>query len=202
VKPCITRRRKDAPRNGTKPDFTCLAVAETSEVEPVNGTQIGAIVGAINGLGWSSACAAALASKFRPAVVLVSVMITALEVWLITHVQSSMNAIVFDGQLYGWVVLFEIISIVASILVLKRLHRADLIPSAIGLVVAVHFVGLWAAIHARVYVGLSLALTATAMVSLLIPEAASETVPRGRLVFLGSANALALWVSAMLPLLR
>lgn len=168
----------------------------------MNGSEIGAIVGIINGLGWSFACAAALASTFRRAAILVSVMISAVEVWLITHVRSSTTSIVFDGQLYGWVVLLEIISIAASILVLKRLHCAGLIPSTIGLVVAVHFVGLWAATHAGVYLGLSLALGTTALVSLLIPQSAPETVRGTRLVFLGSANALALWVSAMLPLLR
>jgi hypothetical protein len=169
----------------------------------VNGSEVGAVVGSINGLGWSFACMAGIARKLRGAIFLFSVITTMLEVWLISRAHSRTYTAAFDGQLYARVVLFEIISIIGIVLILRRAHRADSIPSAVSLIVALHFIGLWAATHAKVFLGLSGAMTLTALASLFIPASASGTlVVRGRLAFLGAVNAVALWVAALLPLLN
>lgn len=97
----------------------------------------------------------------------------------------------FDGRWYLGAVVAEVVAIGLAQSWLVRHHRENLLFPTVGIIVGVHFLGLWRAMGLRRFVALAGGLVALNLAALLLP------LPQpGRLMLSGFGSALALLVTA------
>lgn len=103
---------------------------------------------------------------------------------------------IFRRKMYVLSVLAEVAALYAVALLLPRFGlRSYLIP-AIGIVVGLHFIGLWkAASHVR-FLWIAGCMTAVSLVSMMLPAAPLLVAANLRDAVCGYGNAVALWVFA------
>lgn len=75
----------------------------------------------------------------------------------------------FDGRWFAGAVIFEIAAIAAVQLWLAQHHHADLLLPAVGIIVGLHFIGVWRAIRLDRFVWLATALVLINLAALLAP---------------------------------
>ena len=96
----------------------------------------------------------------------------------------------FDWRWYVAAVVAEVVAIGFAQRWLLLNHRDDLLPPVAGIIVGLHFLGLWRAMQMRRFVGLAAALVAINAAALLAPSQPD------RLMLSGFGSAAALLVTA------
>ena len=99
----------------------------------------------------------------------------------------------FDRRWYIAAVIAEVVAIGFVQAWLARHGRNDLLLPSVGVIVGLHFIGLWRAIGLKRFLGLSAALVAINLVALLAPLA-----PDARSMVSGYGSAAALLMTAAL----
>jgi hypothetical protein len=95
------------------------------------------------------------------------------------------------GRLIGLWTAFEGVAIPVSIVVLQNTGGADAIPSAVAIIVGIHFLGIGRGLSRRAYLALGAGLILAGLLGLLLPA------PQ-RLTAVGAVSACLLWGTALL----
>jgi len=127
--------------------------------------------------------------------ILASVLVTAGLVIALFFQHATTQAGIFRLPVYNAAVAFEICAITIAIWFLRKRGRIDLIPPVIGLIVGLHFVGLWKATDLFSFVWTALAMCVVSAYALFSPPFGTMAGERRR-VIAGFGCALVLWISA------
>jgi hypothetical protein len=148
---------------------------------------IGATVGLLFGGLWCVLGAQALADPWRMAAMVLGGAVTlalAVRVWLAPAIAGSGTGM-FRQRAYLVAVLLE----VAAIALANRVLPHDCLVPAVGVIVGLHFIGLWKATGAARFLSISAAMCMVSAASALLPVGPREAV-------CGFGNALVLWAFA------
>jgi hypothetical protein len=115
---------------------------------------------------------------------------------LVLHPPTAPQSGTFRGDIYGIAVTAEFIAIILAVVALKWLHRKDLVYPVIGLIVGLHFIGMWKATDLKSFLALALGMSVISIVALFLPDMGRNGFsPRRTTVGLGCAAMLWAWVS-------
>jgi hypothetical protein len=151
------------------------------------------LIGLIFGGFW--ALIAALALPHRPLGIAADILITIgflLRVWRSSDL--PVQKAFFNARAYLISVTCEVVAICIASVALPHYNLTEFLYSAIGLIVGLHFIGLWQASGSRSFLKISAGMCLVSVLSLLIPF--SWKMYSIRYAFLGAANALILWLGA------
>jgi hypothetical protein len=162
--------------------------------EPVNGEQIGTIVGIVFGCAWGIAAGSAFSAGWRTPAIAASLAISAVLIARTLRLPQTPDGS-FNGRIYGIAVSFEMVVILVATIFLNRTGNQTLIPPVVTIVVGLHFTGLWRASDRAVFLWLAAALCAVGCVAAALPE------PR-RLPATALGSAVALWSAAAATLFK
>jgi hypothetical protein len=166
----------------------------------MSGADTGILVGVVIGGIWGAAGANGLPNRWRATGVALSLAITAgliAAMFLVPRHGPATGT--FRGGVYGVAVALEIVAILTAAAVLQRKRRRDLIAPAVGLIVGLHFLGLWAATGLIRFAWLALAMSGLCACALLIPTRGNGYA--ARLAISGIGCALVLWLAGAISLL-
>ncbi len=113
------------------------------------------------------------------------------RLWFRASMGGEGNSL-FRRRAYLLAVIFEVGAIMLASSLMPRLGLGDYFLCAVGVVVGLHFIGLWRANGEVRFVHIALAMCMVSIVATLLPLA-------GRDALLGFGNALVLWIGAGLP---
>jgi hypothetical protein len=102
----------------------------------------------------------------------------------------------FRRQAYVVAVILEVAAIVAASAVLPRLGLKPYLMNAVGVIVGLHFLGLWKASGATRFVWIAAAMVTASLASILLPQ--QSAVANASAALLGIGNAMVLWIGANL----
>lgn len=167
----------------------------------MNSATIGSIVGIAFGCAWGVAGSTALPRQYQLSGVIMSITISILLiVGLLIHPGTHQQGR-FDGRLYGFAVVFEVLAIAGTVFGLHRLNLQAFLMPAIGFIVGLHFIGLWRATELRVFLWIAVGMCGICVIALFLPgRIASDADVRNAVTGFGSA--LVLWTAASLTLFR
>ena len=159
---------------------------------------VGATLGLCFAGLWSVLGALALQNGLRGAAMAAGLVISAyliLRLWR-SRAQANEGTAMFRRRAYAVAVVLEIAALYAVALLLPRYGlRAWMIP-AVGVVVGLHFIGLWKASgHAR-FLWIAGCMTAVSVLSLALPPTPLLFAANARDAVCGYGNALVLWLFA------
>jgi hypothetical protein len=163
----------------------------------MNAPVIGAVVGVTFGSAWGIAGAMGLKRRWRLWAVALSVGISATLVAALSISESKAQAGTFRGNVYGFAATFEVVAIVAAVPLLRRHGRSDLLMPVIGLIVGLHFLGLWQATDLVRFVWVALAMCFLCGLAAFIPV---NEHANARWVLAGFGSALVLWAAGVATL--
>jgi len=95
----------------------------------------------------------------------------------------------FRRRTYYVAVAFEVAAIVAANLLLPRLGLQAYALQALGVIIGLHFIGLWKASGMARFLGIAAAMTAVSLAACMLPAPLRDMVT-------GFGNALVLWLGA------
>lgn len=167
----------------------------------MGGLTIGALIGAVFGCVWGIAGSSGLPVRQGPWGRLLSVAIfVALMVVLIKRPPPlAAQPAPFRAGIYGLGVCAEVVAIVAVVWYARRYGRKDILLPAIGCIVGLHFIAMWIATGAFIFVWTAIAMCLVSLIALAWP---GRTMGDGALmdirrVFAGWGCAVVLWVTAV-----
>lgn len=103
----------------------------------------------------------------------------------------------FRRRAYIIAVVLEVVAIAAASYLLRSHGLQDYFIPAVGVIVGLHFIGLWKATGTRRFLGIAAAMCVVSVVSMLLPHAGGGLDVRDAVC--GFGNALVLWSGAMWP---
>ena len=103
----------------------------------------------------------------------------------------------FRRRAYTVTVILELAALVAATNLLPRAGFGDELIPAVGVIVGLHFIGLWMATGLRRFLWIAFAMCAASAISAFLPMAYTGLDPR--VAVCGFANALVLWAGAGHP---
>jgi hypothetical protein len=160
---------------------------------------IGSFIGAGFGLGWAVGGCLGLSGRPRVFGITLSALFTLLlsiALWNAhTHATGANQAAPGDWNVYGVAVVLEVIAIVVSVRILAHRGLSDRIMPVIGIIVGLHFIGLWIATHQPVFPFVTAGMVAAC-------AAAFQFKGSARTVVTGLGCAAVLWLSAASTLVR
>ena len=134
----------------------------------MNPAGIGAAIGALFGGLWGFAAASQLGGRWTVPLQLVSIGITVLIVGaLLIRGAGAGNGTRFKGGIYLTAVALEAVAIVVALNMLAAYHLQQAIGPVTGFLVGLHFIGLWLATGARIFVLITLGCCLVCAASLL-----------------------------------
>lgn len=155
------------------------------------------LIGPVFGGLWACAGSMALAGSWRVGMLVTSVLVCA--VLLVRLMRDSARGVdqgrMFRRAPYLVAVLLEVSAIAVALAVLPRYGYGIYLLQVIGVIVGLHFLGLWQASHSRRMVAVAAAMCTVSTLSLLLPPSTANGVHPGDLCT-GFGNALVLWASA------
>lgn len=166
----------------------------------MTGAAIGALVGASFGGCWAIAGAFGLPKRMRPPVILLSLAVTAFLIARpFVEPLSGVPQGSFDATVYWIAVAAETAAILIAAIFLNVRGRKDLLLPVIGIIVGLHFIGLWQATRLLLFLGVAILMCAVSLAALLLRGYDANGVsPRQAVAGLGCA--IVLWGCAALTL--
>jgi hypothetical protein len=158
---------------------------------------IPATIGTAFGGLWALLAAMALPSDLRFPVAIIAAFVTArliARLWQLSHTSAAPRARLFDRKPYQFAVVAEIITIYAASAVLPRLGWQDYFIQIVGIIVGLHFIGLWAATRSKRFLGVAGGMCVISAIAIPLPASLHHINIRD--VFTGLGNGLVLWVGA------
>jgi hypothetical protein len=154
------------------------------------------LIGLVFGGFWALIAALALPRMYRPqeiaAVILMTIGVL-LRMWKRTSDLPARKAF-FKTRAYLVSVACEATALCITSVIFQRFGLSEFLYSAIGLIVGLHFIGLWRASGSRRFLSISGGMCVVSVLSALIPL--SWKMFDLRYAFLGAGNALILWIGA------
>lgn len=172
-------------------------MSDTPRPRPIGGT-----IGLFFGTLWCLLAALALPARFHIPVALAGFAIGAaliLLLWRTPPVAGSGTAM-FRRRAYIVAVVLEVIAIGAASSILRSYGLRDYFIPAVGVIVGLHFIGLWQATGARRFLGIAAAMCVVSLASMLLPHASNGLDLRDAAC--GFGDALVLWIGASWPIER
>jgi hypothetical protein len=111
---------------------------------------------------------------------------------------SGGGGTMFRQRAYIAAVLLEVAALFAAANFLPRAGFGDQLIPAVGVIVGLHFIGLWMATGLRRFLAIAAAMCAVSVFSAFLPVAYAGVDPR--VAVCGFGNALVLWIGAGLAL--
>lgn len=168
----------------------------------MNSATIGSIVGVAFGCAWGIAGSTGLPRPYRLAWVIASIAISAaLIAALLVHPSIPQQGR-FDGRLYGFAVVFEVLAILGVVFAFQRLDFQAFLVPAIGFIVGLHFIGLWKASAMPVFLWVAVAMCILCAVAAFLPGAKFPGGLDARLTVSGIGCAVVLWLAGATTLFR
>lgn len=156
---------------------------------------IGSVVGIAFGCAWGVAGSTGLPRQYRLAGLIVSIVISAILIAALLIHPGSHEQGRFDGRLYGFAVLFEVLAIAGTVFAFQRLNLQGFLMPAIGFIVGLHFIGLWKASEMPVFLWVAAAMCILCAIAVLLPGTKSPGGSDARLVVSGIGCAVVLWAA-------
>ncbi len=104
----------------------------------------------------------------------------------------------FRQRAYLIAVALEVVALVIANTALPRIGFGDELIPVVGVIVGLHFIGLWRATRLRRFLGIAFAMCVVSAFSALLPTMWGNIDPR--IAVCGFGNALVLWIGAGLAL--
>lgn len=155
------------------------------------------LIGLVFGGLWASAGSMTLGKPWRVGTLIVAVLVgAAILVRLIRDpARTAHQGGMFRGAPYLIAVLLEVILIVVASVALPKYGFGTYLLQVVGVIVGLHFLGLWQATHSARMVGIAAGMCVVSGVGLALPTLLASGVRPGD-VWTGFGNALVLWVGA------
>ena len=158
---------------------------------------IPASIGTIFGGLWALIAAMALPPIWRiPATVIaaVSTAILIVRLWRAERPAAGPPTRLFGRKAYRIAVVAEVLAIYAASAALPRLGWQAYFIQAVGIIVGLHFIGLWRATRSGRFVGIAAGMCIVSALAILLP--ATVRLVDLRDFVAGAGNALVLWMGA------
>lgn len=154
----------------------------------------GALIGLVFGLLWWWVGAGAVTGLATTVLQIIGVLIfTATGIWIVKRPVTPAR------RQPRWV--YYVVAVVAEVVAIMLSQKwltvrglGQLIFPAVGVIVGLHFIGLWQAFARRRFLILSIVMTAVNLLALLLP-----LTPTSRLLLSGFGSSAALLIIALLP---
>lgn len=144
---------------------------------------------------WGVIGAVALPRSWTPWAIAAALAITLVLMVRLWRFVPAENSGLFRRSAYRVAVIAEVLAIVAASYILPRNGLEAYFVPAIGIIVGLHFLGLWRASGKTVFLGIAGSMCAVSAAAIALP-AAPLGLLNPRVLFAGYANALVLWVGA------
>ena len=157
---------------------------------------IGSAIGLFFGGVWSVLGARALSSGWRLLVADAGIVLTVVlivRLWR-TPRRSDAAPAVFRSRYYIAAVVLELIALNVVGNLLLRSGRAGYLLTSVGVIVGLHFIGLWLATRMPRFLWIAGAMCAVSTLAAFLPAATAGFNPRDAAT--GFANAVVLWIGA------
>lgn len=159
----------------------------------MNSKKTGIAISSIMGFFWCIIGSITLTHTCRVATIAGAFVATG--ALLYANVSQSSALTKFNRNIFVLAMAFEIIGIAGAVWLLIAFREPTFIWSAVASIVGLHFIGLWLATDDRTYLGITIAMCGTGLVSALLPFPA-------RMQVAGLASAMVLWLGAAQRLKR
>ena len=157
---------------------------------------MGALIAAIFGGVWALAGSAGLAGRSRGTIMALCAAIAAMLIVFVLTRPPTAAAGFFKPTIYGWSVAGEVIAIVLAVVLLRIRRRADFILPSVGLIVGLHFIGMWKAIGLVLFLAVAVAMSAVSLVAFFLPGRNAKGFS-ARQAVAGFGCAIVLWLAAL-----
>jgi hypothetical protein len=154
---------------------------------------IGALIGFFFGLLWLLVGANAVGNSAGEVIAGVGILLFALAAVRVIRRPGEVHDRRFRTRYYIAAVVAEVAAIAIAQSWLASHGQSELLMPAVGIIVGLHFIGLWLASGHRLFVWLTGAMVAVNLAALLLPLS-----PRGRKMMSGFGSSAALLVAASL----
>jgi hypothetical protein len=154
---------------------------------------IGALIGLLFGLLWLLVGSSAVGGTAGTAIACIGILLFMLAAARVIRRPGMQRAQPFKGAYYIVAVAAEVIAIAIAHSWLQSLGRQSVFLPVVGIIVGLHFIGLWLASGHRMFVWLSGAMVAINLGAALVPMP-----QRGRQMVSGFGSSAALLVAASL----
>ena len=151
---------------------------------PIPGS-IGLFFGGI----WGVFGAQALPLAWRAAGIAGAVLVTAALIALLWRAGSGAGRGLFRRRTYYVAVGFEVAAIVAANLLMPRLGLTGYALQVLGVIIGLHFIGLWKASDMARFLGIAAAMVLVSLAACALPAPLRD-------IATGFGNALVLWIGA------
>ena len=162
-----------------------------------SGIPVPNLIGLVSGGLWACAGSMASAGSWRIGMLVASVLVCA--ALLLRLARTSARTVNQSGMFrrapYLIAVLLEVSAIAVASAALPAYGYGTYLFQVVGLIVGLHFLGLWRASHSRRMVALAAAMCTISAIGLLLPRSNVNGLRPGDL-WTGFGNALVLWASA------
>ena len=161
---------------------------------------IPAAIGTMFGGLWALLAATALPPAWHIPAASLAIVATALLIvmlWRSDQPAAGPAGRLFGRQAYQSAVVAELLAIYAASAVLPRLGWQGYFIEAVGIIVGLHFIGLWAATRAPRFLGIAAGMCTISAAAIPLP--ATLHLLHLRDGFTGAGNALVLWLGANWP---
>jgi hypothetical protein len=102
----------------------------------------------------------------------------------------------FDAPVYGYALAFGIAGVVLAALALRAPGRRGFIAPVVAIIMGLHVIGLWIATGQRLFLGVTLGLSAAGLIALGWPSRPGGTADP-RLAIAGLGSAIVLWAACL-----
>ena len=172
----------------------------TNLTEPVrtrSSLPVSNLIGLVFAGLWAWAGSLTLAKVWQISTLAVSVLVgVVLLVRLMRGpAQHATRGSMFRGAPYLFAVVLELCGIYVASVALPRFGYEAYLMQVVGVIVGLHFLGLWRASRSRRMVAIAVGMCAVSAVGLLLPRVFANGVRPGD-VWTGFGNALVLWIGA------
>ena len=159
---------------------------------------IPAMIGTAFGGLWSVWGATALPSQWTIPATIVGLLITVFFLIQLYRKSSATPTNLFRRRAYIVAVILEVAGLYVAMSLLQRYGLQSYTVQAVGLVVGLHFIGLWLASNSRHFIWICLSMCAVSLLGALLPNAAAGHL-NGRDIVTAYGCALTLWFFARNP---
>lgn len=157
---------------------------QTASPRPIPGS-IGLFFGGV----WGVFGAQALPPEWHAVGIAAAVLVTAVLIALLWRAGSGEGRGLFRRRTYYLAVVFEVAAVVAANMLMPRLGLTAYALQILGVIIGLHFIGLWKASAMARFLGIAAAMTILSLAACALPAPLRDMVT-------GFGNALVLWIGA------
>lgn len=163
----------------------------------MHGIAAGALVCSVFGGVWGIAGSSGLPGRARtPVMAIAAAIALLLVVFVLARPIPAVEAVSFDGHIYGIAVAGEVVAIAIAVAVLRWRRRRDLILPAVGVIVGLHFIGMWKAFEMPLFLAVAFAMSAVSLFAFALPGTNARGFSARQSVS-GFGCAAVLWIAAL-----